>query len=158
MNDENLKRGNPETQFKTGREQVETARIGGKASGRARREKANLRKLAQQVLDDTYTDKDSGKKFTGSELFIAGLAANLSNPNSKNWGKAIDVLIMLTGAKYSKEDIDMIKAQAELIKAKAQAINSGGAGIDIEDLQPLAEMLKHDKNTDDTVETVLEET
>lgn len=29
--------------------------------------------------------------------------------------------------------------------------------VDIEDLQPLAEMLKHDENTDDTVATVLEE-
>lgn len=153
MNDENLLKPNDLTSS----ERRERASKGGKASGRARREKANLRKLAQQVLDDSYTDKDSGKKFTGSELFIAGLASNLSNPNSKNWGKAIDVLIMLTGAKYSKEDIDMIKAQAELIKAKAQAINSGGAGIDIEDLQPLAEMLKHDENADDTVETVLEE-
>lgn len=155
MNDENLK---PFTSDQNREEAKKNGAKGGKASGRSRREKANLRKLAQQVLDDTYTDKDSGKKFTGSELFIAGLAANLSNPNSKNWGKAIDVLIMLTGAKYSKEDIDMIKAQAELIKAKAQAINSGGAGIDIEDLQPLAEMLKNDKDTDDTVETVLKKT
>ena len=37
-NTENLKRGNPETQFRTGRQQVEIARQGGKRSGEVRRE------------------------------------------------------------------------------------------------------------------------
>ena len=35
---DNLKRGNPATQFRTGREQVEIARQGGKRSGEVRRE------------------------------------------------------------------------------------------------------------------------
>ena len=53
----NLKRGNPDTQFKTGREQVEIARKGGIASGEAKRRKKNLAELAKtfadlQVVDD----------------------------------------------------------------------------------------------------------
>ena len=46
----NLKRGNPETQFKAGREQAETARKGGIASGKARREKRDMKDTALIML------------------------------------------------------------------------------------------------------------
>ena len=55
MNDDNLR--TPTTE-----EARERGRKGGKASGRARREKANLRKLAQQVLDDSYKDSNTNKE------------------------------------------------------------------------------------------------
>ena len=47
----NLLRGNPDTQFKTGRKQVETARKGGKASGKAKRAKKTLAETARALLD-----------------------------------------------------------------------------------------------------------
>lgn len=47
---DNLKKGNPETQFTTGREQVETARKGGIASGKARREKKALKDTLEELL------------------------------------------------------------------------------------------------------------
>lgn len=53
----NLKRGNPETQFKPGRQQVEIAKKGAKAAAEAKRRKKNLAELAKtfselQVIDD----------------------------------------------------------------------------------------------------------
>ena len=53
----NLKRGNPETQFKPGRQQVEIAKKGAKAAVEARKRKKNLAELAKtfselQVIDD----------------------------------------------------------------------------------------------------------
>lgn len=150
---------------RTEEEARENGRKGGKASGVARRRKADLRRMAQEILDGTYKDKN-GKPFTGADLIQKGLLANLGNPNSKNWGKAMDIFIQLTGANISPEQKQKIKAEAQLAKAKAKAIQTGGANADIENLQPLAEMLKseenednsNDENTDDTVETVLEET
>lgn len=136
MNDENLKAGKA-TQFKAGEEQAKIASKGGKASGRARREKANLRKLAQQVLDDSYNDSD-GNEYTGAELFVRGLVANLANPDGKNWSKTMDLLISLTGAGKSKEEIEAIKAQAKLIKAKAELI----ASSDTSAIDKLDEILK----------------
>lgn len=48
------------TQFRTGDEQVETARKGGIASGKARREKKEFRYYAKIVLDELVKDKKSG--------------------------------------------------------------------------------------------------
>ena len=49
-----------DTQFRTGAEQVETARKGGIASGKARREKKEMREFAKMVLDEMVKDKKSG--------------------------------------------------------------------------------------------------
>ena len=57
-NNKNLKRGNPETQFKTGRKQVETARNGGIASGIAKRRKRTEKELAMMILDAAVSDDD----------------------------------------------------------------------------------------------------
>lgn len=118
MNDENIKGYGFDE--RTVEEQREIARKGGKASGAARRRKADLRRMAQDILDGTYTDKN-GKPFTGAELIQNGLLANLGNPNSKNWGKAMDIFIQLTGANISPEQKAKLKAETQLAKAKAKA-------------------------------------
>lgn len=92
-------------------ERREIRKSGGKASGAARRRKADLRRMAQEILDGTYADKN-GKPFTGAELIQNGLLANLGNPNSKNWGKAMDIFIQLTGANISPEQKQKLKAVA----------------------------------------------
>ena len=101
-------------------EQREIRKSGGKASGVARRRKADLRRMAQDILDGTYTDKN-GRQFTGAELIQSGLLANLGNPNSKNWGKAMDIFIQLTGANISPEQKAKLKAETQLAKAKAKS-------------------------------------
>lgn len=49
-----------DSQFPTGEEQVETARKGGIASGKARRAKRDMRYFAKVVLDELVKDKKSG--------------------------------------------------------------------------------------------------
>lgn len=49
-NKDNLKKGNPDTQFKTGRKQVEIARKAGIASGKAKREKKAMRETLEELL------------------------------------------------------------------------------------------------------------
>lgn len=115
----------------------ENGKKGGKASGRARREKANLRKLAQQVLDDSYKDS-AGNEYTGAELFVRGLVSNLANPDGKNWSKTMDLLISLTGAGKSKEEIEALKAQAKLTMAKVDLMT----GADTSAIDKLDEILK----------------
>ena len=51
MNDDNLKKG-IDTQFRTGEQQVETARKGGIASGEARRRKRTLKEIAEMLADE----------------------------------------------------------------------------------------------------------
>ena len=147
-NEQNLKNG-VATQFRAGEEQARIAKEGGKASGKARKRKADLRKIAQQVLDGTYTDKNTGLKMTGEELVLNGIVANLS-PNSRNWGKAMDVLIELLGADKSREEKQQIKAQTALLKAKVDIMT----GADTSALDRLDAILKGMKdNAERSTET-----
>lgn len=96
---------------------------GGKASGEARRRKADLRKIAQAVLDGTFKDIE-GNTMTGAEIFIKGLVKNLSAPSSKNWAKAVEIVTQLTDtltAEKIKADIAIAQAKAKAIKTEYEA-------------------------------------
>lgn len=58
---------NKETQFPTGEEQVETARQGGIASGEARRQKRDLRRALEILLEKTVSKDKDGKEISGAE-------------------------------------------------------------------------------------------
>ncbi len=115
---------------------------GGINSGKARRRKADLRRMAQEVLDGTFKDKH-GKEFTGEEAVIQGLVANLADPKGKNWGKAMDLLVQLLSANKSREEKQMLKAQTALIKAKAELLTVSDEGKNGK-LAELIEGLKED--------------
>ena len=154
-NEQNL---TPFTSEQSREEAVKNGKKGGVNSGKARKRKADLRKMAQQVLDGTFKDKN-GVEFTGEEAIIHGLVANITSPNSKNWGKAMELLIKLSGADKSREENQKLKAEVALLKAKIKQIEQIGAGIDVEDLSSLVGLLNrgdtnNDEDTDDTVETV----
>ena len=128
----------------------EQTRKGGIASGKARRQKAALRRAMQEALNTTFTDS-KGKKATGQEIVMAGLIANLSDPKARNWGKAVEVMLLLTGQNMTKEQIAKIKAETELTKAKTKAIQQdGGSLADIEDLSSLANLLRGETNDEDS--------
>ena len=115
----------------------EQTRKGGVNSGKARKRKADLRRMAQEVLDGTFKDKH-GKEFTGEEAVIQGLVANLADPKGKNWGKAMDLLVQLLSANKSREEKQMLKAQTALIKAKAELLNVSDDSV----LEKLDDVLK----------------
>lgn len=100
---------------------VEEQSKGGIASGKARREKADLRKMAQTILDGTYTAR-SGEELTGAELVWQGIMDNISDPYGKNWGKAMEMLTMLSGANMSPEQRANIRAATAKIKAETKTI------------------------------------
>lgn len=56
-NTDNLKRGNPDTQFRTGREQVEIARQGGIRSGEVRRENKLIKDRILERMGETDWDE-----------------------------------------------------------------------------------------------------
>lgn len=143
MNDENLIPNSERTPSEL-REQTRKAGI---ASGKARRQKADLRRAMQDALNSTFTDS-KGKKATGQEIVMAGLIANLSDPKARNWGKAVEVMLLLTGQNMTKEQISKLKAEIELTKAKTKAIQDNNSIEDFEDLSPLADMLRGDDDGD----------
>lgn len=119
MNDENLKKGKA-TQFRTGEEQAEIARQGGIASGKARREKADMRKLLSMMLDENIPNGDItyAQRATQAMLTIAG--------SPKQGGAAVRAYqtimhIMGQDEPEPKQDsIDVLKAILEENKKNAR--------------------------------------
>lgn len=118
-NEQNL---TPFTSEQSHEEAVKNGKKGGVNSGKARKRKADLRKMAQQVLDGTFKDKN-GVEFTGEEAIIQSLVVNVASPNSKNWGKAMELLIKLSGADKSREENQKLKAEVALLKAKVKLLS-----------------------------------
>ena len=83
-NEHNLEKGKA-TQFKSGEEAAKAGRKGGIASGEARRERANLRKMLQVALEsDDFKDK-FGNKMTGAELMVKVAFKEMAKGNPKYW-------------------------------------------------------------------------
>lgn len=84
-NEKNLKRGNPATQIKSGREAVEKGRKGGIASGIAKREKADLRRQLQLWMESEVTKDKKGNPLSGAEFMVAIAVKEASKGNAKFW-------------------------------------------------------------------------
>ena len=70
---------------RTPSERRENARKAGIASGKARREKADLRKMLQVALEsDDFKDK-FGNKMTGAELMVKVAFKEMAKGNPKYW-------------------------------------------------------------------------
>lgn len=87
----NLKKGNPDTQFKSGQKAVENGRKGGIASGEAKRRKKSLAELAKtfaelQVVDDK-AKKTLAKLGISEEDATQGMVMVASMFNAATKGK-----------------------------------------------------------------------
>ena len=89
---------NEATQFQAGAEQVEIARMGGIASGEARREKARLRRELETLLDT-----ENGKGKTYSSLISLGLIANAIDKKKGGNPEAFKIIAKMMGEYESEE-------------------------------------------------------
>jgi hypothetical protein len=142
-----------EKNCRSSEEAVKNGRKGGINSGKARKRKADLRRMAQEVLDGTYKDR-RGNEITGEEAVIRGLVANLTDPQGKNWGKAMDLLVTLLGANKSREEKQQIKAQTALLKAKVDVLTGADTSA-LDRLDAILEGMKNnaERSTDTESET-----
>ena len=108
MNEKNLKKGNPDTQFRSGREAVENGRKGGKASGVSRSFKSTLK-----------------RKFRENPELYEEFVDMLTNEalNEKNL-KAAEMLIDLMCESVQRESLSLRK---EELKLKEKAVNNSPA-------------------------------
>ncbi len=125
----------------------EEAKKGGIASGKKRKEKADIRKAINSILNDTYTDKQ-GKKVDGISVIAMNMFKMAADPNNKNAIAAMKLMLDLAGQLKSEEDIKKLQAEIKLIEAKANAVKDI-AENEVEDLSPLAKMLMKDEPKDE---------
>lgn len=102
---------NEATQFQTGDKQVEIARQGGVASGEARRQKATMKKVLQDMLEQIPLTEDNKEKLTYKELATLGVIKGAINGNATNYKtilEAIGELAVQTETKEPVININMI--------------------------------------------------
>lgn len=101
MNEKNLKKGNPPTQFRSGREAVENGQKGGIKSGEVRREQKTYRELAKSMLAAPITDKAILKELRQYGIEETDLKAytllGLIKACGKGSHNAFDRILELTG-------------------------------------------------------------
>lgn len=73
------------TQFRSGSEAAEQGKKGGIASGKARREKADLKKQLQVWLETDVARDKNGNPLTGAELMVQVAAKHMKDGNPKYW-------------------------------------------------------------------------
>ena len=104
----------------------------------------------QALLNDTYnlTDSKTGevKQLTGEEAIALSIMRSAMNPKDKNWAKAVQYALQLTGEDKSKAENDLIKANADLLKAKVDLMT----GADTTALDRLDDILKGLKDSAET--------
>lgn len=115
-NTKNLKRGNPDTQFKSGREQVEISRKGGKASAASKAKQKTMKEAAQAILNGKYTD-DDGKEITGMDKIILTLFKIATDEYNRQCISAIRLLREMTGEDITADQLKLMEKKIEQIDA-----------------------------------------
>lgn len=100
-NNGNLKKGNPDTEFKSGRKAVESGRKGGKKSGESKRAKKTFQTLMNEILNSSVADNPQLKKMAAqlgldSDADIKQLMTMVSVLNTLKKGKTADIIEMAT--------------------------------------------------------------
>ena len=106
-------------------EQREIATQGGKASGKARREKADFKKKCQIWMDETIVGHDDkGNPLTGSELMIYVAGRGIAEGNTSFWQ------LMRDTAGYKPVDKVIVAEveQATIDEVEGMVLGSGTEG------------------------------
>lgn len=96
---------NESTQFRAGAEQVEIARQGGIASGEARRQKATMKKVLQDMLEEVAQIENNEQKLTYKQLATLGVIKGAIEGNATNYKTILEVIGELTTQNETKEPV-----------------------------------------------------
>lgn len=129
-----MPRGNPQNlTFNTGKTQEELREHlskAGKASGKARRDKKNLRLALEALLEKKQTDPETGKKMTGTELITLKLYEQAVQGNVK----AFEVLRSTVG-QDAVQKIMLAEVDQTVIDEVEGAVYDDEEGIDDADTE-----------------------
>jgi hypothetical protein len=90
---------------------------GGKASAKARREKADLRKQLQIFLQEEATKDKNGEPLTGAELMVKVAVKEMTKGNPKYWE-----LIRDTAGQKPIDKIQVAEVDADVISEVEKAV------------------------------------
>lgn len=105
----------------TQEERRENARKAGIASGKARRERQQLRAIAQEVLNGSF--QLDNENLTGSEILTKKLIEVMSDTAHKDWYRVVELLVKLTSSDVSEAELNLKEAQAASQLKETERVN-----------------------------------
>lgn len=127
MNDENLKKGKA-TQFKSGDEAARNGRKGGIASGKARREKADMRKLLTMMLEENIPTKKGSEEITYAQRITKSIMTIASDPRQGSAAvRAYETILHTIGQdepEPRQDSLDTLRQILEVNKQNANRVQS----------------------------------
>lgn len=90
---------------RTTEEQHEIAVQGGKASGEARRQKATMKKVLQEMLEEVANVKGNKNNLTYKQLATLGLIKGAINGNASNYKTILEAIGELAVQSETKEPV-----------------------------------------------------
>lgn len=90
---------------KSGAEAVENGRKGGVASGEARRQKATMKKVLQEMLEEVANVKGNRNNLTYKQLATLGLIKGAINGNANNYKTILEAIGELSIQAETKEPV-----------------------------------------------------
>ena len=76
-----------------------------------------MRRAARDALSKKYK-LDDGTEVTGDELVLMSIFENIADPDSRNFGKSLEMLVSLLNEKHSPEEKKRMKAETKLIEKR----------------------------------------
>lgn len=117
--EDNLKKGNPETQFNA-RTAVEAGRKGGKKTAEKRQKHKTMVEELKALLEARYKDELTGEERTGSENLMVNLMNIALDPKNRLCLQAMKMIMDMTGDSMTTEQMKENEAKLELIKAQVE--------------------------------------
>ena len=103
---------------------VDEALKGGKKSGEVRKQKAQIRKSIEAILNADYKMKD-GTTVTGMDAIAMSMFKTANDPKNKNNVVAAKYLLELLGQAQSPLDAKEQKAKIKIMETQAKQMQSG---------------------------------
>lgn len=141
MNDKNLE-GHGFDKMTTER-QREIASQGGKASQKKKKERAEIKAVVQDILNEEYKDK-KGNSLSGVAVLVTNLFKIAVDPKNKQCLSAMQMLFNIYNDKDSRKLIDKkTKAEIKLLETKISLLTNA----DTTTIDKLDEILKEMKKS-----------
>lgn len=152
---DNLKKGNADTQFRSGRKAVENGTKGGKASGVSRRRQKSLQEMTRLFLKQPLNDVGKAKMKRGgvdtSDIspddmnamlaVVAGQVIAAANGNSQAAAIVRDWYDQDRIHSMENAELEKLKSENAAIRAKMQEIEDAKSGKEDSEAEDWAELI-----------------
>ena len=102
---------------------VEEQSAGGRKSGKVRNKKADIKATVQDILNDEYREKNSGRKLSGVAVLVLNLFQIAADPKNKQCITAMKMIFDIYNDNDKNKLLDQkTKAEIKLLEAKLNAL------------------------------------